>query len=185
MTKTYHTRLIRNAPSGQRGIWLWPHPLTTRLTLLRIARMYDIVHVINQIVWIQIFLEKTAVALELLWWRLCLFCMITMLTFCLYCCGLPCLNLLRQLFGYISEHYLLVNQIFSDLSSAISCAVACLKVLGIDCVSYAYDEAALTCIVSSQLLGMWYLIGKPTNMLIHMIDKCSMWNLVLFVLKLL
>ena len=54
----------------------------------------------------------------------------------------------------MSEHYLIVNQIFADINSAISCADACLKVLGIDCVSYAYDEAALKCIVSSQLLGM-------------------------------
>ena len=44
----------------------------------------------------------------------------------------------------MSAHYIIINQIFSDLSSAISCAVACLKVLGADCVSYAYDEAALT-----------------------------------------
>ena len=54
----------------------------------------------------------------------------------------------------MSENYLIVNQILSDINSAISGAVACLKVLGTDCVSYAYDEAALTCILSSQLLGM-------------------------------
>ena len=49
----------------------------------------------------------------------------------------------------ISGDFLVVKQILSDINSDISCAVACLKVLGIDCVSYAYAEAALTCILSS------------------------------------
>ena len=47
----------------------------------------------------------------------------------------------------MSEHYIIINQILSDIHSAISCAVACLKVLGADCISYAYAEAALTCII--------------------------------------